>query len=209
MANPMIETLRARWSGKFADLNGLHETVTSFSGAAARKRDEIAKPGRLSPAGVGEELRAWLAGGLVGEVKRARKTAEDGLAMLAEQRAKLATPTFDASDTIGAAHRKEAREYLRSLDRAERLKILSEDADPLLVAAALEIPALSGLDKPMIEALQRVYVEKTHGETLAQIEEREEALTALAAAAGVIKAELQSDVAPREGQTFDGWFETA
>jgi hypothetical protein len=205
----MVDTLRPRIGAKHTDIAGVFEGVATLFGAAATKKAELTAAGRLTPAGVNAELAAWLAKGVVPQLRSAEKFLADKKAVMDEYRASVGRPQIDRTDTLRAAHRKEAREYLRGLSVAQQAGLLfSPGADPLFAEAALEIPALSGVAPDMIEKARSVYAERIEPNIMAQVADREESIAALGAAVEITKANLRREVQP-EGQSFDAWFNSA
>lgn len=201
-----IEALRARWSGKYEDLNPTFATVASFFAAASTKKAALSAGGRLTEAGVNAEVLAWAEKGFVKDLRRAEKFVSDQRALLAERRRKLSEPQIDRTDAIAAAQRREVRDYLRSLPLGERANLVIEaDADPIFAVAALELPQLAGLDAGLLDHARKAYAERTAGDVLKQIAERAEALDALGALVEVVKSDTRSEIRP-EGQSFDSWF---
>jgi hypothetical protein len=203
-----IETLRSRVNAKHNDLVSVFEGVATLFGAAATKKSELAAAGRLTPAGVNSELTGWLAKGVVPQLRRAEKLVADGKAALADRRKAISSPQIDRTDTARAAHRQEARAYLRGLAIGQQAGLLlNSDADPLFAEAALELPALSGVQADLLDKVRSAYAERTAPDILAQIEERDSSLSALGSAVEIVKYNLRREVQP-EGKTFDAWFDS-
>lgn len=201
-----IETLRSRVNAKHSDLVGEFESVATLFGAAATKKSDLAAVGRLTPAGVNAELAGWLAKGVVPQLRRAEKLVAEGKAALAERRKALSAPAINRTDTARAAHRAEARAYLRGLNMGQQSGLLI-DGDPLFAEAALELPALSGVHADLLDKVRAAYAERTAPDILAQIEERDSSLSALGSAVEIVKYNLRREVQP-EGKTFDAWFDS-
>ncbi|HEY8214648.1 MAG TPA: hypothetical protein VIG36_11030, partial [Methylocystis sp.] len=190
------------------DIAGVFEGVATLFGAAATKKAELAATGRLTEAGIGAEVTAWAAKGVVPQLRRAEKFLADKKAVMDEYRASVGRPQIDRTDTLRAAHRKEAREYLRGLSVAQQAGLLlSPSADLLFAEAALEIPALSGAAPDLIEKARAVYAERIEPNIMAKVADREESIAALGAAVEITKANLRREVQP-EGQSFDAWFDS-
>lgn len=204
----MMDTLRPRIGAKHTDIAGVFEGVAALFGAAVTKKSELTAAGRLTAAGVNAELQGWLAKGVVPQLRNAEKFLADKRAVMSEYRASVGRPKFDRTDTMCAAHRKEAREYLRGLSVGEQAKLLiSPGADPLFAEAALEIPALSGVAPDLLDKARAAYAETVAPNVMAEIEDREGSLTALASAVEVVKYNLRREVQP-EGQSFESWFDS-
>jgi hypothetical protein len=78
-----------------------------------------------------------------------------------------------------------------------------------MLAAALEAPsALSGLTAETRAHVEEVYVQANHEPTLKVMDDREEALAVVGAAAEIAVMEVRSNVG-LEPHEFDRWFSTA
>jgi hypothetical protein len=76
-------------------------------------------------------------------------------------------------------------------------------------SAALELPAaLSGLTAETRAHVEEAYVQANHARTLNAMDDREEALAVVGAAAEIAVMEVRSHVGI-EPHAFDGWFATA
>jgi hypothetical protein len=95
---------------------------------------------------------------------------------------------------------------LRGLDLTKRLSMLPQNPDPLLVAAALEgPPELSGLTPEMRGDIEHAYVKAHHAPKLRTLDELQEALDVVGAAAEIAAMNIRNsvDLPPHE---FDTWF---
>jgi hypothetical protein len=177
----IAETLRGRWKPSYATrvTGGSHafDTALSFLGAGAAKRAELAKRGTLSAKGIAEEVQAFADKGITPELKKFREQVKADRANLEQRRLKLGTPTIDKSDVAAAVLRSEHRSYLRSLGMGERARLLLEAVDPVMLTAALEAPALSGLDEQLLGKVRQAHIERTAPDELKAIAEAEEAFT--------------------------------
>jgi hypothetical protein len=125
------------------------------------------------------------------------------------ERATLAKPKIDATDLAAAMLRQELRTYLRGLDLSERMTALTDKPDPAMLAAALEAPAaLSGLTAETRAHVEEAYVQANHARTLNAMDDREEALAVVGAAAQIAVMEVRSH-GGIEPHAFDAWFTTA
>jgi hypothetical protein len=89
------------------------------------------------------------------------------------------------------------------------MKVLLDNPDPSMLAAALEAPAeLSGLTPESRVHVEQAFVEAHHAQTLKAMDDREEALDVVGAAAEIAVMEIRSHVGI-EPHAFDGWFATA
>lgn len=208
----IADTLRERWA-KAGDatlgLETIFENAIRFIEAPASKKAELQNNDRLSDVAVAEDLRSFLAKGVVPELRRARQVIDDGKEALKQQRDKLSMPEIDRTDTVAVEHRKEARELLRGLSDGARTQLLLKNPDPLLVAAVLELPNFfSGISPEIRQHVQAAYLEKHNAEHLTAIARRDEALSVLGAAVTVAANELQKHAGLGSGADFDQWFET-
>ena len=192
----IADTLRARWKPTYATrvTDGSHafETALSFIGAGAAKRAELAKPGTLSPKGIADGVRDFASKGVVPELKKFRALVATDRANLQQRRNKLGKPTIDPTDAAAAVLRQEYRSYLRSLPMGDRTRLVLSGDDPVLVAAALEVPTLSGLPTDIHAKAVEAYIARTAGPELAALEEADEALSLVEAAIKVAENDLSS-----------------
>jgi hypothetical protein len=210
----IVETLRARFNPEWktltdlAGLDTMFETALSFIPAPKLKRSALEKPGTLNARGVAEALRQEV-GKYVPELRRIYCIINERKEALKHERAALAKPKIDPGDAAAAAMRPEIRTYLRGLEPAERMKVLLDNPDPIMFAAALEGPAvLSGLTLETRAHVEQAYVQANHAKTLKAMEDREEALDVVGAAAEIAAMEIRAAVG-LEPHEFDGWFATA
>lgn len=205
MTEQMIATLRARWPAGAA-VSGLEtsfENAINMIGAPGLKRAELVKAGKLSPAGIAEEVRGHAAKNYLDALRRAAKNVEDGRADLNARRAKLAAPKIDRADMLAASHRAEARALLRTMNPAVRADVLLKE--PLLRDAALELPDIfSGIDASFRQNLQRTLAETTHAAEIASLDEREEALTVVETALSMATFQLRENAGLDETR-FNAW----
>jgi hypothetical protein len=211
----VVDTLRARFRPEWktrTDLAGLDtmlEDALSFIAAPKLKKAALEKPGTLNGRGVAEALRRDLGKHVVPELRRILRVVGERREAMKHERATLAKPKIDATDLAAAMLRQEMRTYLRGLDLSERMTALTDKPDPAMLAAALEAPAaLSGLNAETRAHVAQTYVQATHAQTLKAMDDREEALDVVGAAAEIASMEIRSSVG-LEPQAFDSWFETA
>lgn len=208
----IVENLKSRFPADdpaVADLKTAFENAASFVPVAGEKRAEFAGNKNLSAEGVSDAVRRFLAIGVVPELRRAEALVAQKREALQESRSKAGQPQIDRSDEMAAAHRKEAREYLRSLSHGERAALLTSDPDPLFLEAALEVPnALTGINDEVREHVQIVFAKRFNPQILAQIDNRSEALSALEGMIGIAKIEMQKSTG-LDDREFATWFQTA
>jgi hypothetical protein len=209
------DTLRARfrpeWKARsdFAGLDTMLETVLSFIAAPKVKKVALEKPGTLDAHGVAQALRRDLGKDVVPELRRIRRVVSERKEAMKNERAALGKPKIDATDVAAAMLRQETRTYLRGLTLGERMNVLSNNPDPAMLAAAFEAPAaLSGLTAETRVHVEEAYVQANHAPTLKAMDDREEALAVVGAAAEVAVMEVRSNVG-LESHEFDGWFAAA
>lgn len=186
-----------------AGLDTMFENALSFMHAPSAKKAELEKPGRLSASGVSEELRKELSKGIVPELRRTYRILDDRQRAIKQERALLAKPKMEASE---APMRQEIRAYLRALEQGERMQALTNNPDPIILAAALEGPAaLSGLNEQTRGHVVKAYLETNHAATLARLDDREEAYAVVRAAVDIAVMEMRANVG-LEHHAFDTWF---
>ena len=96
--------------------------------------------------------------------------------------------------------------FLRGLNLSERMGLLLQDPDETLLAAALEgPPALSGLTAEMRADVEQAYVRKHHAPKLRAMEDAQEALDVVGAAAEIAVMEVRNHVGMTLDE-FDRWF---
>jgi hypothetical protein len=210
-----VDTLRARFRPEWKtrpDLAGIEtmlENALSFIAAPKVMKDRIAKVGTLNALGIAQAMRRELSKDVVPELRRIRRVVSERKEATKHERAALAKPTIDATDLAAALLRQEMRTYLRDLSLAERMNVLSNNPDPIMLVAALEAPAvLSGLTAETRAHVEEAYVQAKHAKTLRVMDDREEALTVVDVAAQFAVAEVFANVR-LEAHEFDGWFATA
>lgn len=209
------DTLRSRfrpeWKARtdLAELNTMFETALSFIAAPKAKKAAIEKAGTLNARGVAEALRRDLGKDVVPELRRIRRVVNERKEATKHERAALAKLTIDTTDVAAAILRQDMRSYLRGLSLGERMNVLSNNPDPAMLAAALEAPApLSGLTAETRERVEEAYVQANHAKTLKAMEDREEALAVVGAAAEIAAMEIRSHVG-LEPHEFDSWLASA
>jgi hypothetical protein len=202
---------KAAWKNR-ADLAGLDtmfENAVTFIAAPKAMKSKLEAPGTLNSRGVEEALRRELGKNVVPELRRILRVVNERKAAIKNERAVLATPKIDSTDLAATLRRQEIRGYFRSLELGDRIKVLLDNPDPTMLAAALEAPAaLSGLTAEMRAHVEQAYVLANHAKTLKAMDDREEALDVVGAAAEIAVMEIRSSVG-LEPQAFDGWFVAA
>lgn len=219
MTRNLFTTLLERFPSadpRVSDLKAKLDLINSFLPVIDGWKKEAATNKHLSEAGVASAYRKRLDKDVMREVREMNRMIADGKANLVASRKKASQPVYDQADTLGAAHRREVREFLRGLDTKERLDLLiSKDADPIFINAALELPAaLSGIPEAQAVHVRQAYAEKQNPDLLDHINIREEALGVMQGFATGFKDEIRSraglDTSVRYGKAsqFDDWYDT-
>ena len=218
------DTLRSRflpaWRGRdgaHADLETMFENVLSMMASPRVKQAALEKGGTLNAVGIAQALREELGKEVVPTLRRTRQDIDEQSASLVQQRAALAKPKLDTADIPAAMRRQEMRTVLRGLSDLDRLKVLTNNPDPLLVEAALEdgVPSIaSGLTADTRSRVEHTYVQANFADRLQRIDERDEALAVVRAAVQLAVTEIRTHVRfpegyPHLGEEFDTWFATA
>src|SRR5262249_20425099 len=150
----------------------------------------------LSASGVAQALRAKLAKNVVPELRRIRGDVDHRIAAIERERASLVKPKIDPTDMAGALLRQEARAYLRGLESARCLRLLTEQPDQTMVAAALEAPSvLSGLSPEIHTLVEQAYLRQNHAPRVKAIDDKQEVLSLVRTATELAVREVRSHVA--------------
>jgi hypothetical protein len=138
----------------------------------------------LSALGRQDATRKFLTSAPAKQLVRAQRSVEAMKAKLAERRANLKPPAPDRTDASAAVLRSEMRTQLRGMKNGERMQLLlAPDADPTLVAAALEAPNFStGITDQTRELLTNAVITKRYPGAIAEIEQAEDVVEMLTAA---------------------------
>jgi hypothetical protein len=185
-----------------ADLTGLDtmfQNAVTFIAAPKAMKSKLEAPGTLNLRGVEEALRRELGKNVIPELRRIHRIVTERKEAMKQERAALAKPKIDATDAAAISLRWESRDFLRGLDAGERMKVLMDNPDPTMLAAALEgPPALSGLTAETRAHVEGAYVQANHSQALKAIEDREEAVAVVGAAAEMALMEVRSHVGIKE-----------
>lgn len=131
--------------------------------AAGKKVDEIKRDGRLTPVGAREKVREYLAGEPRQAFLAARLALKEGFELLRKAREAIRFPALDRADVAGAMLRREIRDKLAALPVNERLDLLGDDADILIVQSAFELPApLSIVPAESRDRIIQAHLSKAH-----------------------------------------------
>lgn len=201
---------RWRWGhdSRFARQTDQFETVLTFIGAPATKRNELMKGGRYTEGGIRDELKTWAGKGYARRLKKiAADNANSRKAIEAERNA-LTKVTTDPSDTIGFLLRQEIRAHLRGMNNGDRMAALMGEPDPRFVTAALEAPGvLSGLTDETQRQVELDMVRRNANGKVESLEDEDSAAEQLAAATQIAMDELQS-VTGMQDSEFKAWMES-
>jgi hypothetical protein len=148
------------------------------------KRETLAKNANLSPVGIVDESRKYIATNTAKRIALVRSTVANFQKEIAARKARTLPPSPTAAD---AALMPEFRTALRSMSLKDQHKLLF--SDPLnvqVLQACLGAPAaLSGVAEDVLAKAVERYVAITHPAELAAIAEDEESLAVLNAAVGM------------------------
>ncbi len=206
----LFTTLRQRFprDARVSDLESVFDTVSSFLPIVSSWRQEAAKDKNLSEAGASAAYRRRIGENVMKEIRNMDSLIADSKQKLEASRVKASQPSYDRQDALAAAHRREIREYLRSVDQKERLSLLMESPDPIFLQAALELPTmLSGIHGTQAQHVRDNYVQRFNPGVMEHIEVREDALTVMTAFANGLRSEVAKH-AGLEGQAFRDWYAT-
>lgn len=208
----LLTTLRQRFPAsdpRVSDLEGAFNNVNSFVPIVSKWKQEAASNKHLSAAGVSSAYRKRIGENVMQEVRRMKSLIEDSKQKLAEAKVNVTKPKYDPTDMLAAAYRREIREFLRQADPSQRIAlIMSETADPIFSAAALELPhVVSGITDQHADIVRQIYAERHHPDVLEHIKVREEALEVMTAFASVFKEEVRKQAGIDSKPVFEAWYE--
>lgn len=212
-------TLRSRFPApdhRISDLKTKFDLANTFLPVIKTWRKEAASNKHLSEAGAASAYRKRLDKEVMREVREMDRLIAESKTNLVAARKKACLPVFDPSDIVSALHRREVREFLRSLDIKERLELLLvQGDDPIYIEAALELhPALSGLPADQAEHVREKYAETYNPEVMEHIHLREAALEVMTAFSSAFKAEVREQAGLEtvggigRASAFDTWYQT-
>lgn len=206
------KTLRDRFPAagpRISDLKSKFELVNTFLPVIAGWKKEAASDGNLSAAGAAAAYRRRMDKDVMQEVRSMRKLIDESKANLEVSRAKATQPVFDQNDHLGAAHRREIRDFLRNSDQSQRLSLLlGKSADPLFLKAALELPPIiSGIPEKQVDMVRQTYAERHSASVLEHIELRQDALEIMTTFANAFKDEVKNNAGLENSSDFDAWFD--
>jgi len=142
------------------------------------KRAELAGNPEISPVGRQNAIRKFIADEIAPDVRRGRKAVEAMSAKIAARRARIQPPPPDKNDAAGAILRSEYRQMLRQMSNGERVAFLMQNDDPVMAAAALEVPPrVLNLPNEVRQHLINTEIERSHPGALAALDDAEEMAT--------------------------------
>jgi hypothetical protein len=145
----------------------------------------------LTARGQAQAIQAALAGGVSDHMRQLREGVERDLAGVRGERAGLVPKVPDRADVVGEMQRREVRDWLRTLEPVERMRVAVESKD-LVITAVMHAPAeLSGLPKDIHKSIVESEIESLHGARLSELKMHEQALEEAAAALQVAADDLQ------------------
>ncbi|WP_414899349.1 hypothetical protein [Rhizobium cremeum] len=209
----LLTTLRQRFptsDDRVSDLKGVFDNINTFVPIVSQWKEEAGRNKHLSPAGISSAYRKRMGENVMQEVRRMNTVIAESKAKLAEAKVNVTKPKYDPTDMLGAAYRREIREFLRQTETSQRLSlVMSETADPIFTAAALELPTVvSGLPEQQADMVRKVYAERNHPDVLEHIAVRESALEVMTAFASVFKEEVRKQAGIDDKKAFEAWYET-
>lgn len=203
IADVLSNRWKPRWTTRHAARKSTLDNALQLMKAPAFHLTEIreAAQGRLTEKGVREQYRERMATpNILGRLNKDRAEIKSAREELAAKRAALGTPKFDSADTLGAAHRREARDLFRSLSPTEQAALLfgSLDGkvkpDPEFQAAVLERSAkFSGLPADRYAQARDVYVRTNFAPQLAELDEASDVLDLVEASLKTAIYTIQAD----------------
>lgn len=169
------------------------ETAFGIAENFAPKAEAIKSDMRYTAEGRRDAVKEALSKGAIDHMRQLRGQVESGLAQNKAKRAALGPKAPDRSDVVGHMERAEVRAWLRTLDVADQMRHIMNEAS--VRAAVLTAPAaLSGLrDEEYRHALE-IEMEAAHGPALRALDAEETELSELKAAVEIATMRLE-DVA--------------
>lgn len=159
------------------------------------RRTEATKSGRFTPEGAKQDVRSFVMKDLVPVFKRGRVTLEMAKreAETIKSKIKLAAP--DKSDFVGALHRAELRDFLRSKPQKERDEYIGRNIDrldPQLALAMIELGAdVVGISEVYRNRIVDHALQAQHGDAMRDVKDLEEAITIAESAIETGRTEIQ------------------
>jgi hypothetical protein len=189
---------------------------------SARKADAVAS-GKFTEQGAADAVAQFALGELTPVFKRGRNVIDAARREANSLRDKIKLQPADKADVVGALHRREMREFLRTMPDKQRNEYISkrrDNMDPSLALAIVEMPAeFSGvLEGDRNDLIDRA-LQAQHGEAMVHLKELEEAIEIAASAVETGRDELRHETrlspaefdqraAPHEQKDKSLWLKT-
>jgi hypothetical protein len=179
-AGPHSESLRTA-------ITGALDTADAF----AARREELKRSGKLTDAGLREQLTADLEKQFAPKLNQARRPVRALRQRLDTLKAEIRPKQPDPSNIVAELQRQELRSYLLDLEKpADRVKLAMSDARFAEAALGGPLP-LSGLPETVYNELLNAHLQAEHGDKLAEAEAIAEALEAGEAALQMAEADMR------------------
>jgi hypothetical protein len=189
-AGPHSESLRTA-------ITGALDTADAF----AARREELKRSGKLTDAGLREQLTADLEKQFAPKLNQARRPVRALRQRLDTLKAEIRPKQPDPSNIVAELQRQELRSYLLDLEKpADRVKLAMSDARFAEAALGGPLP-LSGLPETVYNELLNAHLQAEHGDKLAEAEAIAEALEAGEAALQMAESQMRREFG--SPQAFD------
>ncbi|MGK7058067.1 hypothetical protein AB4853_16520 [Bradyrhizobium sp. 1050_B9_N1_2] len=183
---PTLEETLIERMQRFGSVAGLQHVRSAFNQALdthktfQKKGSDVSKDNRLTPVGRKEKLQEYV-GKEAHQVVRARRTLARIKEKHAAKYASLQPKSPDKTDVVAAVARSDLRSMLRGMPIGKSMQILlADDADPMLLAAVLELPNYaSGINDETRRMVTERVIERDHPGALADLERDAEAIDLL------------------------------
>jgi hypothetical protein len=179
-------------AGPYADkVKGAISAASEAASAFAARRSELSRSGKLTDAGLREQLTSDLQKTFAPKLNNARRPVRALRQRLAALRAEIMPRQPDPSNIVAELQRQELRSYLLDLEKpADRVKLAMSDARFAEAALGGPLP-LSGLPETVYNELLNAHLQAEHGDKLAEAEAIAEALEAGEAALQMAEADMR------------------
>ncbi|WP_426615244.1 hypothetical protein [Bradyrhizobium sp. McL0616] len=195
---PTLEETLANQMQRFADVASLKHVQSAFKVTldahktlkkeAAEMVKKVAADNRLTPVGRREKMQEYV-GKESHRVLRAQRTLAKIREQHEAQRVAIQPRAADRTDLVGAVARSDLRSMLRGMPIGKSMQLLlAPDADPILLAAVLELPNYaSGINDETRRAVTERVIEREHPGALAALERDAEAVELLGVVTRVLE----------------------
>ncbi|MHC2320448.1 hypothetical protein [Bradyrhizobium diazoefficiens] len=183
-------------------------TLDAVDQVDARKRSAEAS-GKLTPAGIADDVRGFTLENLVPDYQNSRKTIAAAKQEAVTLKDSIKLEPTDRADMVGFLRRQEMRQHLKAMPAKERNAFISkhrEDMDPEMALAIVEMPsAFSGvLNGDRTHFVERA-LRAQHAEKMEQLTLLEDAIATAESAMNAGAEELRAEA----GFTTKSEFERA